>query len=166
MCPYYTADNAKQALSLTATSVCQAASFWVQYFLNNDASGLINKPAGAAFLEKFIWPDEAHSQVSLFPIAYQPNLSISLCNQYKRFLVKWNRRAERTVHLIHPASPEAPACSFVILCCLTSKCNGLGCKPKFTQPKLCVSFSAQCLPLARCFWGFAARLCRTWAART
>lgn len=51
-CPYYTGDSAKWGLSPTATSVCQAASIWIQYFLKNDALELIDKSAGAAFAQE------------------------------------------------------------------------------------------------------------------
>lgn len=47
--------------------------------------------------KKCVWSDEAHSQF-LLPFAYQPHLSISLWDRYKCFLIKRNRKAERTVH--------------------------------------------------------------------
>lgn len=40
------------------------------------------------------WTDEAHSQLSLLPIAYQPNVSISLCNNTNVPLLN-ERRGQR-----------------------------------------------------------------------
>lgn len=49
-------------------------------------------------LKKCARSGEAHNQFSLLPFTYQPHLSINLWDQYKCFLVKRKRRAERTMH--------------------------------------------------------------------
>lgn len=48
-CLYSTGGSAKWAFSLTVTSICQAASIWIQYSLKSCVLGLINRSVGAAF---------------------------------------------------------------------------------------------------------------------
>lgn len=101
-------------------------------------------------IKKWVWTDEAHSQFSLLTIAYQPNLSVSLCHQYKCFLIKWNRRAESTVPLIFSANPAVPAHSSVTLRYLASKCKAWDASPNshspsFMSPSILCSLLSQVL---------------------
>lgn len=93
-CPCYTGDSAKWALSLTETSVCQADGIWIQYFLQNYALGLIDNSAGAAFIQEMCLVRWGSQPVLLASL----RLSTTFKHRYKCFLIKRNRKAERTVH--------------------------------------------------------------------